>query len=118
MKVQEVRKECLATVGLSIEFSNSEVSSLSHLLRTVTDAIEEAIERAKEVAENTHEQYDEHDKIRAFIDLKSLKRVEWLLIQLTRRDMSGLFKQVDADYRAYLSYINNIPAQKENSPVI
>lgn len=113
MKVQDVKKECLATVGLTVEFSNSEISSLSSLLRDVTDVVNKAIEEAHTTAVATSEQYDEHDKINATIDLKSLKRVEWLLIQLTRRDMSGLFEQADADYRAELSYINDVPAVKE-----
>lgn len=112
MKVQDVKKECLATVGLSVEFSNSEVSSLSNLLRTVTDAVNEVVEDCHNFACSAEKQYDEHDKITAKIDLKSLKRVEWLLIQLTRRDMSGLFEMADADYRTDLSYINNIPAVK------
>ena len=109
MKVQDVRKECLATVGLSVEFSNTEVSSLSHLLTVVTDAVEKGTEQAHEIAKNAAVQYGDNEKIPCSIDLKSLKRVEWLLIQLTRRDMSGLFEQADADYRADLSYINNIP---------
>lgn len=113
MKVQDVRKECLATVGLSIEFSNSEVSSLSHLLTVVSDATEKGIQQAKDIAEHTKKPYNDNEKIPCAIDLKSLKRVEWLLIQLTRRDMSGLFEQSDADYRADLSYINNIPAKSE-----
>ena len=113
MKVQDVKKECLATVGLSIEFSNSEVNSLSRLLKDVTDAVNTAIETAHATAVATSEQYGEHDKLNATIDLKSLKRIEWLLVQLTRRDMSGLFEAADADYRAELGFINNIPAVKE-----
>lgn len=113
MKVQDVKKECLATVGLSIEFSNSEVSSLSHLLKDVTDAVNTTIETAHAIAAATSEQYDEYHKLNANIDLKSLKRIEWLLVQLTRRDTSGLFEAADADYRTELGFINNIPAVKE-----
>ena len=113
MKVQDVRKECLATVGLSIEFSNSEVSTLSHLLTVVSDATEKGIQQAKDVAKHTNEPYGDNEKIPCAIDLKSLKRIEWLLIQLTRRDMSGLFEEADADYRTDLSHINNFPAKSE-----
>ena len=42
MKVQDVKKECLATVGLSIEFSNSEVNSIDRLLIDVNAAVEKA----------------------------------------------------------------------------
>lgn len=113
MKVQDVRKECLATVGLSIEFSNSEVSTLSHLLTVVSDATEKGIQQAKDTAKHTKEPYGDDEKIPCTIDLKSLKRIEWLLVQLTRRDMSGLFEEADADYRADLSHINSFPAKSE-----
>ena len=114
MKVQDVKKECLATVGLSIEFSNSEISSLSSLLSKVSDAVEKGIETHKQKAEAIKELCDEKKDIPVVIDLKSLKRIEWLLVQLTRRDMSGLFEQADADYRVELRYINNIPAVKHD----
>lgn len=113
MKVQDVKKECLATVGLSIEFSNSEVSTLSHLLTVVSDAVEKGIQQAKSIAEHAKQPYDDNEKIPCAIDLKSLKRIEWLLIQLTRRDMSGLFEQADSEYRVELGFINNIPAKSE-----
>lgn len=113
MKVQDVRKECLATIGLSVEFSNSEVSSLSHLLTTVDNAVEHGIEAAKSKATENSKPYGDNEKIECTIDLKSLKRIEWLLVQLTRRDMSGLFEQADADYRTDLLHINNIPANKQ-----
>jgi hypothetical protein len=110
MKVQDVRKECLATIGLSIEFSNSEVSSLSHLLTTVNNAVEHGIETAKSTAAKNGKPYSDNEKIECPIDLKSLKRIQWLLTQLTRNETSGLFEQADADYRGDLSYINNLPA--------
>ena len=112
MKVQDVKKDCLATVGLSVEFSNSEVSSLGHLLATVSDAVEKGVEQAHQLAEAAERQYGDNEKIPTAIDLKSLKRIEWLLISLTRRDMSGLFDVADSDYRGDLVYINNIPAVK------
>jgi hypothetical protein len=110
MKVQDVKKECTAIVGLSIEFSNSEISSLSNLLSKVSDAIEKGIETHKQQAEATKKMCDEKKDIPVVLDLKSLKRVEWLLIQMTKDDTSGLFNIADADYRADVSNINNIPA--------
>lgn len=110
MKVQDVRKECLATIGLSVEFSNSEVSSLSHLLTTVDNAVEHGIEAAKSTATENGKPYGDNEKIECPIDLKSLKRIQWLLAQLTRNETSGLFEQADADYRTDLLHINNIPA--------
>lgn len=113
MKVQDVKKECLATTGLSVEFSNSEVGSLSNLLWNVSRAVEDSVERAHQMAVTQQQQFEEDGPIPAFIDLKSLKRVEWLLIQLTRRDMSGLFDYADSDYRTDCNHINNIPAVKQ-----
>jgi hypothetical protein len=113
MKVQDVRKECLATIGLSVEFSNSEISSLSHLLTTVDNAVEHGIEAAKSTAKENGKPYGDNEKIECPIDLKSLKRIQWLLTQLTRSEMSGLFEQADADYRTDLLHINNIPAVKQ-----
>ena len=112
MKVQDVKKECLAVVGLSIEFSNSEIGSLSGLLRTVSDAIEKGAKQAHEIAKAAGKMYDEKEEIPVSIDLKSLKRMEWLLTQLTRNENSGLFESADADYRTEVGYINNIPAVK------
>lgn len=112
MKIQDVKKECLATIGLSIEFSNSEISSLSRLLTTVSDAVEKTVEETYAFVKSSEGRvaYNENDKIQCRIDLKSLKRIQWLLTQLTRNETSGLFEQADANYRADLSHINNTPA--------
>ena len=106
MKVQDVRKECLATIGLSIEFSNSEISTINSLLWNVTKSIEDGIARAHQFATTQDMKYKDKDDVPVMIDLKSMKRIEWLLVQMTRRDMSGLFEQADADYRTELNYIN------------
>lgn len=113
MKIQDVKKECLATVGLSVEFSNTEVNSLSHLLTTVDNAVEHGVEAAKSTATENGKPYGDNEKIEVPIDLKSLKRIQWLLTQLTRGETSGLFEQADADYRTDLLHINNIPAIKQ-----
>lgn len=113
MKVQDVKKECLAVVGLSVEFSNSEISTINSLLWNVTKSIEDGTARAHQFAATQEMQYKDKDDVPVTIDLKSLKRIEWLLTQLTRKETSGLFEQADADYRADLSYINNIPAVKQ-----
>ena len=110
MKVQDVKKECVAVTGLSVEFSNTEVSSLSRLLMTVDNAVNCGIEAAKSAATENGKPYGDNEDVDVTIDLKSLKRIQWLLTQLTRNDKSGLFEQADADYRGDLLYINNIPA--------
>lgn len=113
MKIQDVKKECVAVTGLSIEFSNTEVNSLSHLLTTVDNAVDHGIEAAKSTATKNGKPYGDNEKIECPIDLKSLKRIQWLLTQLTRSEMSDLFKEADADYHTDLLHINNIPAIKQ-----
>ena len=108
MKVQNVKKECLAIVGLSIEFSNSEISSLSRLLTTVRDAAERGVEAAKVEAMKEGTTYSSGEKVECVIDLKSLMRIEWLLTQLTRNEESGLFNQADDDCENALERINKI----------
>lgn len=112
MKVQDVKKECLAVVGQSVEFSNSEIGSLSNLLWIVSNAVEDGVAFAHQMATTQELQFKDDDKISVTIDLNSLKRIEWLLTQLTRKETSELFEQADADYRSDLNYINNVPAVK------
>lgn len=113
MKVQDVKKDCTAIVGLSIEFSNSEVSSLSNLLSKVSDAIEKGIETHNQKVKATKELCDEKKDVPVVLDLKSLKRIEWLLTQMTKNDNSGLFNIADAEYITDLGFINNIQAAKQ-----
>lgn len=112
MKVQDVKKDCLAIVGLSIEFSNSEISSLSRLLTNVSDAIDKGVKTLHAQAKATGSLCDEKENIPVCIDLKSLMRVEWLLTQLTRNENSGLFESADTNYRTEVGNINNIHAVK------
>lgn len=113
MKIQDVTKECVAKTGLSVEFSNSEIGSLSKLLWVVTNAVEDSIARAHQMAVTQQQQFKEDNNVPVNIDLKSLKRIEWLLTQLTRSETSGLFEQADADYKVELNFINDIPAVRQ-----
>ena len=108
MKIQDVKKECLAIVGLSIEFSNSEISSLSRLLTTIDNAVEQGTEAAKVTAMKTGKEYGKCKEIECVIDLKSLIRVRWLLAQLTRNEKSGLFDPADFECESTFGYINSL----------
>lgn len=109
MKVQDVKKECLAIVGLSVEFSNSELSSLSRLLTPVENAVEHSVEAAKTTAMKTGKMYNKIEEIECVIDLKSLIRIKWLLTQLTRNEKSGLFDPADFECGDAFACINNFP---------
>lgn len=111
MKVQDVKKECLATVGLSIEFSNSEVNSIEKLLIEVDAAIEKAIgiqiSTMKNFENGCHKLDVDADHIPTAIDLKALKKVQWLLYQLTRNNSSDLFNEAIREYESDIVSINN-----------
>jgi hypothetical protein len=109
MKVQNVKKECLAIVGLSVEFSNAEVSSLDHLRTPVENAIKHGKETAKAAAMETGKKYNTAEEVECTIDLESLVRIKWLLTQLTPSMGSELFDQADYDCADMCAYINNYP---------
>ena len=112
MKVQIVERECTAKVGISVEFSNSEIDSLVRIALKLDDKIEE---KCKEVhnyikASQTGVKYNESDEIPVEIDLKTLARISWLLDKITDgrvRKPSNLFNDADSDYLATLESINN-----------
>jgi len=107
MKIQDVKKECAAIVGLSIEFSNSEISSISNLLPVIENSIQAGIKNARDFVDENGEQYRKEEKIYASVDLKTLKRVNWLLARMTMREDSGLFNDADKDFEECVNYINN-----------
>ena len=109
MKVQDVKKECLATVGLSIEFSNSEVACIDRLLWSVNDAVDKAV--SQKIAElkgnNAPKELDFEDDVDVTIDLRSLKKIQWLLYQMTRTNRCDLFNEANREYEAEIASINN-----------
>lgn len=111
MKIQDVKKECLATVGLSVEFSNSEINSIDRLLIDVDAAVEKAIDQqitmGKHFENGCHTINEKTDHVPAAIDLKSLKKVQWLLYQLTRNNSSDLFNEAIREYESDIASINN-----------
>lgn len=114
MKVQDVKKECLATTGLSVELSNSEIGSIDKLLWTVDNAIEIGVNQAIKIAKAAGKQYDFEDEIPVSIDLRSLKKVQWLLTQLTRTNRSDLFNEANCEFEVEVSSINNVISRDEN----
>ena len=45
MKIQDVKRECTAIVGVSAEFSNSEIRSIDNLACKVGEAINKAVDQ-------------------------------------------------------------------------
>ena len=110
MKVQDVRKECSAIVGLSLEFSNSEVGCIDRLLWEVDAAVEKAINQQigmMKPFENGCHLLDPEDNVPAAIDLRALKKVQWLLYQMTRTNRCDLFNEANREYESEIKAINN-----------
>lgn len=124
MKVQEVKKECLANVGLSIEFSNSEVDSIVALVRTLDQAIEKGCIDLASLVDHTAQINSELERAdqgafgktqftptnaTAHVDLKTLTRISWLLDKLTNGrayNPSHLFDEADANVFVTVAKIN------------
>lgn len=110
MKVQDIRKECSAIVGLSLEFSNSEIACIDRLLwdidKAVDNAINQQITTMKHFEQGCH-LLDFEDDVPAAIDLRNLKKIQWLLTMITRRNMSDLFNEANRQYEAEINCINN-----------
>lgn len=109
MKVQDVRKECSAVVGLSLEFSNSEVGCINHLLWEVDGVIEKAVDQQIKVMKSFEQGchlLDSKDNVPAAIDLRTLKKIQWLLYQMTRTNRCDLFNEADREYEAEINSIN------------
>ena len=112
MEVKIVEKNCAAKVGISVEFSNSEIDSLIRIALKLDDKIEE---KCKEVhnyikASETGVKYNESDEIPVEVDLKTLTRISWLLNKITNgrvRNPSDLFNEAYGEYLATLESINN-----------
>lgn len=116
MKVENVKKECSAIVGLSIEFSNSEIASLSRLLWEVDAAVEKAVDqqiKTMKTFEQGSHLLDIGDNVPAAIDLKTLKKIQWLLYMMSRTDRSGLFDYANQEYENVISYINDSVSGKK-----
>lgn len=124
MKVQDIKKECLANVGLSIEFSNSEVDSIVQLIMDLKQSIEKGYGDLSEMVEHTKQINSEFeradqgamgkpsidpDKATVTVDLKTLVRCRWLLNRITNdraNNPSSLFNQIDNEYSGVIKSIN------------
>ena len=107
MKVQDVKREGPAIVGLSVELSNSEIGSIDRVLWTVDNAISTGINQAIAIAKASGNQYNLDDEIPVAVDLKSLRKLQWLLYQLTRVNRSDLFCEAIREFESDVNAINN-----------
>lgn len=102
MKIQIIEKECVAKVGLSIEFSNSECVAIEKVADKLNTKIVEKVESAKK-AQKISLQNDvkgvvaplKADELSVHIDLETAMRISWLLGNFIRNNNSGLFSNAD-----------------------
>lgn len=106
MKVNVIEKECTARVGLAIEFSNSECSSIERVVNAVNDAIAKAVEQSKTIVEHGKEEYADTTKVPVLIDLETATRIAWLLGNFVHKTESALFANADNMAIVTLAEIN------------
>ena len=109
MKINVIEKQCLAKVGLSIEFSNSECSSIERVANTVNDSIIKAVEESKIIVEHGKEKgarYADATKVPVVINLETATRIAWLLGNFVTNRESALFGSADNMSLVTLAEIN------------
>lgn len=106
MKINVVEKECKARVGLAIEFSNSECSTIERVANKFNDAIEKSIEQAKTIASQAKDRYSDASKVPVVIDLETANRIAWLLGNCVHNTTSSLFCNADNMALVTLAEIN------------
>lgn len=109
MKINVIEKQCLAKVGLSIEFSNSECSSIERVANAVNDSIVKAVEQSKTIVESGKEEgvrYADATKVPVVINLETATRIAWLLGNLVMSRESALFGSADNMSLVTLAEIN------------
>ena len=110
MKIQDVKKECLATIGLSVEFSNSEIRSIDNLACKVGEAIDKAIDQQiklmREFEEQTRPLKADEDNVPVVLDLKDVERIHWFLSLFDNTNSSSIFDEADKSLERTIHRIN------------
>ena len=110
MKIQDVKKQCEATVGVSIEFSNREVSSIARVVWELDREIDKAVQQ--QISVFSHPMDDKvplsvEDNVIAYVDLKVLLKAAKLLhMMCSTREESNLFADSEMYYAGLIDEIN------------
>lgn len=117
MKINVIEKQCLAKVGLSVEFSNSECVSIERVANKLNDAVEKAVETAEQTVSANKENYfpatyKQPADVSVVINLNLAMRIHWLLSNFVSTRESDLF--VNADNMA-LEKLAKINGEKNES---
>lgn len=96
MKIQIIEKECVAKVGLSVEFSNSECASIEKVADKLDSEIYAVVKRATKQQEASDTIVPlKAEELFVHIDLETAMRINWLLGNFTRSKDSDLFNTAD-----------------------
>ena len=116
MKVQEVKRECTtATVGISVELSNTEINSKLCEQWKLEQAIDRGIEQAKAIAKAAEKPYDTEEDIPVSIPLRTLMRIDWFFSKIaSSRMMSDVFCEANSVYNHELQDINKVVVKDES----
>lgn len=110
MKIQDVKKECLATIGLSVEFSNSEIRSIDNLACKVGEAIDKAIDQQiklmREFEGQARPLKADEDNVPVVLDLKDVERIHWFLSLFDNTNSSSIFDEADKSLERTVRKIN------------
>ena len=110
MKIQDVKKECLATIGLSVEFSNSEIRSIDNLACKVGEAIDKAIDQQiklmREFEGQARPLKEDEDNVPVVLDLKDVERIHWFLSLFDNTNSSSIFDEADKSAVSAIRRIN------------
>lgn len=111
MKIQDVKKLCEATVGVSIEFSNREVSSIARVVWELDNNIDRAVQQ--QISALSHPAVDKvplsvEDNVTAYVDLKVIIKAADLLRRMcSTREESNLFADSEMYYAGLIDEIND-----------
>lgn len=119
MKVQEVKRECTtATVGISVELSNTEINSMLCEQWKLREAIDHGVEQAKSIAKAYERQYDVEEDVPVSIPLRTLMRIDWFFSKIAScRMMSDMFCEAESWYQCELKNINTAMS-KDDKPAL
>jgi hypothetical protein len=110
MKIQDVKRECTAIVGISAEFSNSEIRSIDNLACKVGEAIERAIDQqvtlVREFQGQARPLNVDEDNVPVVLDLRDVERIHWFLSLFDNTSSSSMFDEADKSLTADIHRIN------------
>lgn len=111
MNVQDVKRECTAIVGISAEFTNSEIRSICDLACKVGEAIEKAIDQQVALMKNSEGETrllkSDEDDVPVVLNLSDVERVHWFLSLFDNTTTSSMFDEADKGFKSSIQRIND-----------